>query len=294
MKKILYLIILTLHLTSLSYSNVGEDYNSAKKLLENSQGEKAQKIFKKIIVLEDDKENTKYKALSNVFVGYYYFSTGNQIFSKRYFIEALKNKAEIENSEELIIALIAMTKISTIQNMEDEKNKYISEIEEKLKIIKIENENIYLEVADIYMTEKKYDKAEKIYSDFIEKYPKNQEYRLKLLEAYENEGDQGMSFKTFEEMKRTNDQVTALDVAFNFLFIRSNYDLSKKYIMQSIEKEDDKKAKILLGIWYSETGDIKESLKILNEAVENGIEGADIALKNVKDLENIKSKEVNK
>ncbi len=123
-------------------------------------------------------------------------------------------------------------------------------------------------------------KAEEFLTKTIAVEPKNPTAKILLLGIYEVQNNTAKVNSIYSQLKSASPKVTNRQIGTYFGSVGAG-SLAEKYLQKAINEDKDNNAKVVLGQVYAGLGKKAEAIKILQEAVNNKVNGAAEVLKQV-------------
>ena len=134
-----------------------------------------------------------------------------------------------------------------------------------------------------YLQQNNPTKAEEYLAKTVAAEPKNVSAKILLLGIYEVQNNTAKITSTYNQLKSSTPKVTNKQIGTYFGSVGAAA-LSEKYLQKAITEDKDNSAKLILGQVYAGQGKKAEAVKILQEAVNNKVNGAAEVLKQVQTM----------
>ena len=216
--------------------------------------------------------NKDFVAEVNYNIGQYYLTKNNNAQAKAYLQKAYTGATDRVNGAGILLAEIAIN-----EKKPAEAEKYLLEMNTAAKG---KNGQILGMLGTYYLQQNNPTKAEEYLTKTVAAEPKNIISKILLLGIYETQNNTTKLNSIYNQLKSATPKVTNKEIGTYFANIGAG-SLSEKYLQKSINEDKDNESKVLLGQVYAGQGKKNEAVKILQEAVNNKVNGASEILKQV-------------
>ena len=216
--------------------------------------------------------NKDFVAEVNYNIGQYYLTKNNNAQAKAYLQKAYTGATDRVNGAGILLAEIAIN-----EKKPAEAEKYLLEMNTAAKG---KNGQILGMLGTYYLQQNNPTKAEEYLTKTVAAEPKNISAKILLLGIYETQNNTTKLNSIYNQLKSATPKVTNKEIGTYFANIGAG-SLSEKYLQKSINEDKDNESKVLLGQVYAGQGKKNEAVKILQEAVNNKVNGASEILKQV-------------
>ena len=216
--------------------------------------------------------NKDFVAEVNYNIGQYYLTKNNLAQAKSYLQKAYTGASDRVNGAGILLAEIAIN-----EKKPAEAEKYLLEMNTAAKG---KNGQILGMLGTYYLQQNNPTKAEEYLAKTVAAEPKNVSAKILLLGIYEVQNNTAKITSTYNQLKSSTPKVTNKQIGTYFGSVGAAA-LSEKYLQKAITEDKDNSAKLILGQVYAGQGKKAEAVKILQEAVNNKVNGAAEVLKQV-------------
>ena len=216
--------------------------------------------------------NKDFVAEVNYNIGQYYLTKNNATQAKSYLQKAYAGATNRVNGAGILLAEIAMNEKNPSQA-----EKYLLEMNTAAKS---KNAQILGMLGTYYLQQNNTAKAEEYLIKTLAVEPKNVSAKILLLGIYEVQNNTAKVNSTYSQIKSIVPKGANKQIGTYFASIGAGA-LSEKYLQKAISEDKDNNAKVILGQVYAGQGKKAEAVKILQEAVNNKVNGASEILKQV-------------
>ena len=216
--------------------------------------------------------NKDFVAEVNYNIGQYYLTKNNLAQAKSYLQKAYTGASDRVNGAGILLAEIAIN-----EKKPAEAEKYLLDMNTAAKG---KNGQILGMLGTYYLQQNNPTKAEEYLAKKVAAEPKNVSAKILLLGIYEVQNNTEKITSTYNQLKSSTPKVTNKQIGTYFGSVGAAA-LSEKYLQKAITEDKDNSAKLILGQVYAGQGKKAEAVKILQEAVNNKVNGAAEVLKQV-------------
>ena len=216
--------------------------------------------------------NKDFEAEVNYNIGQYYLTKNNLAQAKSYLQKAYTGASDRVNGAGILLAEIAIN-----EKKPAEAEKYLLDMNTAAKG---KNGQILGMLGTYYLQQNNPTKAEEYLAKTVAAEPKNVSAKILLLGIYEVQNNTAKITSTYNQLKSSTPKVTNKQIGTYFGSVGAAA-LSEKYLQKAITEDKDNSAKLILGQVYAGQGKKAEAVKILQEAVNNKVNGAAEVLKQV-------------
>ena len=216
--------------------------------------------------------NKDFVAEVNYNIGQYYLTKNNLAQAKSYLQKAYTGASDRVNGAGILLAEIAIN-----EKKPAEAEKYLLDMNTAAKG---KNGQILGMLGTYYLQQNNPTKAEEYLAKTVAAEPKNVSAKILLLGIYEVQNNTAKITSTYNQLKSSTPKVTNKQIGPYFGSVGAAA-LSEKYLQKAITEDKDNSAKLILGQVYAGQGKKAEAVKILQEAVNNKVNGAAEVLKQV-------------
>ena len=216
--------------------------------------------------------NKDFVAEVNYNIGQYYLTKNNLAQAKSYLQKAYTGASDRVNGAGILLAEIAIN-----EKKPAEAEKYLLDMNTAAKG---KNGQILGMLGTYYLQQNNPTKAEEYLAKTVVAEPKNVSAKILLLGIYEVQNNTAKITSTYNQLKSSTPKVTNKQIGTYFGSVGAAA-LSEKYLQKAITEDKDNSAKLILGQVYAGQGKKAEAVKILQEAVNNKVNGAAEVLKQV-------------
>ena len=216
--------------------------------------------------------NKDFVAEVNYNIGQYYLTKNNLAQAKSYLQKAYTGASDRVNGAGILLAEIAIN-----EKKPAEAEKYLLDMNTAAKG---KNGQILGMLGTYYLQQNNPTKAEEYLAKTVAAEPKNVSAKILLLGIYEVQNNTAKITSTYKQLKSSTPKVTNKQIWTYFGSVGAAA-LSEKYLQKAITEDKDNSAKLILGQVYAGQGKKAEAVKILQEAVNNKVNGAAEVLKQV-------------
>jgi len=216
--------------------------------------------------------NKDFVAEVNYNIGQYYLTKNNLAQAKSYLQKAYTGASDRVNGAGILLAEIAIN-----EKKPAEAEKYLLDMNTAAKG---KNGQILVMLGTYYLQQNNPTKAEEYLAKTVAAEPKNVSAKILLLGIYEVQNNTAKITSTYNQLKSSTPKVTNKQIGTYFGSVGAAA-LSEKYLQKAITEDKDNSAKLILGQVYAGQGKKAEAVKILQEAVNNKVNGAAEVLKQV-------------
>ena len=216
--------------------------------------------------------NKDFVAEVNYNIGQYYLTKNNLAQAKSYLQKAYTGASDRVNGAGILLAEIAIN-----EKKPAEAEKYLLDMNTAAKG---KNGQILGMLGTYYLQQNNPTKAEEYLAKTVAAEPKNVSAKILLLGIYEVQNNTAKITSTYNQLKSSTPKVTNKQIGTYFGSVGAAA-LSEKYLQKAITEDKDNSAKLILGQDYAGQGKKAEAVKILQEAVNNKVNGAAEVLKQV-------------
>jgi len=216
--------------------------------------------------------NKDFVAEVNYNIGQYYLTKNNLAQAKSYLQKAYTGASDRVNGAGILLAEIAIN-----EKKPAEAEKYLLDMNTAAKG---KNGQILGMLGTYYLQQNNPTKAEEYLAKTVTAEPKNVSAKILLLGIYEVQNNTAKITSTYNQLKSSTPKVTNKQIGTYFGSV-GVAALSEKYLQKAITEDKDNSAKLILGQVYAGQGKKAEAVKILQEAVNNKVNGAAEVLKQV-------------
>ena len=216
--------------------------------------------------------NKDFVAEVNYNIGQYYLTKNNTAQAKSYLQKAYTGASDRVNGAGILLAELAMNEKNPAQA-----EKYLLEMNTAAKG---KNAQILEILGTYYLQQNNPVKAEEFLTKTIAVEPKNSAAKILLLGIYEVQNNTAKVNSIYSQLKSASPKVTNRQIGTYFGSVGAG-SLAEKYLKKAITEDKDNNAKVVLGQVYAGQGKKDEAIKILQEAVNNKVNGAAEVLKQV-------------
>ena len=216
--------------------------------------------------------NKDFVAEVNYNIGQYYLTKNNLAQAKSYLQKAYTGASDRVNGAGILLAEIAIN-----EKKPAEAEKYLLDMNTAAKG---KNGQILGMLGTYYLQQNNPTKAEEYLAKTVAAEPKNVSAKILLLGIYEVQNNTAKITSTYNQLKSSTPKVTNKQIGTYFGSVGAAA-LSEKYLQKAITEDKDNSAKVILGQVYAGQGKKAEAVKILQEAVNNKVNGAAEVLKQV-------------
>ena len=216
--------------------------------------------------------NKDFVAEVNYNIGQYYLTKNNLAQAKSYLQKAYTGASDRVNGAGILLAEIAIN-----EKKPAEAEKYLLDMNTAAKG---KNAQILGMLGTYYLQQNNPTKAEEYLAKTVAAEPKNVSAKILLLGIYEVQNNTAKITSTYNQLKSSTPKVTNKQIGTYFGSVGAAA-LSEKYLQKAITEDKDNSAKLILGQVYAGQGKKAEAVKILQEAVNNKVNGAAEVLKQV-------------
>ena len=214
--------------------------------------------------------NKDFVAEVNYNIGQYYLTKNNLAQAKSYLQKAYTGASDRVNGAGILLAEIAIN-----EKKPAEAEKYLLDMNTAAKG---KNGQILGMLGTYYLQQNNPTKAEEYLAKTVAAEPKNVSAKILLLGIYEVQNNTAKITSTYNQLKSSTPKVTNKQIGTYFGSVGAAA-LSEKYLQKAITEDKDNSAKLILGQVYAGQGKKAEAVKILQEAVNNKVNGAAEVLK---------------
>ena len=214
--------------------------------------------------------NKDFVAEVNYNIGQYYLTKNNNAQAKSYLQKAYTGAKDRVNGAGILLAEIAMNEKNPAQA-----EKYLLEMNTASQG---KNGQILGMLGTFYLQQNNPAKAEEYLAKTVAAEPKNTSAKILLLGIYEVQNNTAKLNSIYSQLKSA--KVTNRQIGTYFGGVGAGA-LAEKYLQKAITEDKDNTAKVVLGQVYAGQGKKAEAVKILQEAVNNKVNGASEILKQV-------------
>ena len=214
--------------------------------------------------------NKDFVAEVNYNIGQYYLTKNNNAQAKTYLQKAYTGASDRVNGAGILLAEIAINEKNPSQA-----EKYLLEMNTAAKG---KNGQILGMLGTFYLQQNNPAKAEEYLAKTVAAEPKNTSAKILLLGIYEVQNNTAKLNSIYSQLKSA--KVTNRQIGTYFGGVGAGA-LAEKYLQKAITEDKDNVAKVVLGQVYAGQGKKAEAVKILQEAVNNKVNGASEILKQV-------------
>ena len=208
----------------------------------------------------------------NYNIGQYYLTNNKAAQAKPYLQKAYTGATDRVNGAGILLAEIALSEKNPTQA-----EKYLLEMNTAAKS---KNAQILGMLGTFYLQQNNLTKAEEYLTKTISVEPKNTSAKVLLLGIYETQNNATKVNSIYNQLKSAAPKEANRQIGTYFANIGAAA-LSEKYLQKAINEDKDNNAKVILGQVYAGQGKKDEAVKILQEAVNNKVNGAAEVLKQV-------------
>ena len=219
--------------------------------------------------------NKDFVAEVNYNIGQYYLTKNNLAQAKSYLQKAYTGASDRVNGAGILLAEIAIN-----EKKPAEAEKYLLDMNTAAKG---KNGQILGMLGTYYLQQNNPTKAEEYLAKTVAAEPKNVSAKILLLGIYEVQKNTAKITSTYNQLKSSTPKVTNKQIGTYFGSVGAAA-LSEKYLQKAITEDKDNSAKLILGQVYAGQGKKAEAVKILQEAVNNKVNGAAEVLKQVQTM----------
>ena len=216
--------------------------------------------------------NKDFVAEVNYNIGQYYLTKNTLAQAKSYLQKAYTGASDRVNGAGILLAEIAIN-----EKKPAEAEKYLLDMNTAAKG---KNGQILGMLGTYYLQQNNPTKAEEYLAKTVAAEPKNVSAKILLLGIYEVQNNTAKITSTYNQLKSSTPKVTNKQIGTYFGSVGAAA-LSEKYLQKAITEDKDNSAKLILGQVYAGQGKKAEAVKILQEAVNNKVNGAAEVLKQV-------------
>ena len=216
--------------------------------------------------------NKDFVAEVNYNIGQYYLTKNNLAQAKSYLQKAYTGASDRVNGAGILLAEIAIN-----EKKPAEAEKYLLDMNTAAKG---KNGQILGMLGTYYLQQNNPTKAEEYLAKTVAAEPKNVSAKILLLGIYEVQNNTAKITSTYNQLKSSTPKVTNKQIGTYFGSVGAAA-LSEKYLQKAITEDKDNSAKLILGQVYAGQGKKAKAVKILQEAVNNKVNGAAEVLKQV-------------
>ena len=216
--------------------------------------------------------NKDFVAEVNYNIGQYYLTKNNTAQAKSYLQKAYTGATDRVNGAGILLAEIAVNEKNPAQA-----EKYLLDMNTAAKG---KNGQILGMLGTYYLQQNNPAKAEEYLAKTVAVEPKNASAKILLLGIYEVQNNTAKANSIYNQLKSATPKVTNKQIGTYFGSVGASA-LSEKYLQKAITEDKDNSAKVILGQVYAGQGKKAEAVKILQEAVNNKVNGAAEVLKQV-------------
>ena len=216
--------------------------------------------------------NKDFVAEVNYNIGQYYLTKNNLAQAKSYLQKAYTGASDRVNGAGILLAEIAIN-----EKKPAEAEKYLLDMNTAAKG---KNGQILGMLGTYYLQQNNPTKAEEYLAKTVAAEPKNVSAKILLLGIYEVQNNTAKITSTYNQLKSSTPKVTNKQIGTYFGSVGAAA-LSEKYLQKAITEDKDNSAKLILGQVYAGQGKKDEAVKILQEAVNDKVNGAAEVLKQV-------------
>ena len=216
--------------------------------------------------------NKDFVAEVNYNIGQYYLTKNNLAQAKSYLQKAYTGASDRVNGAGILLAEIAIN-----EKKPAEAEKYLLDMNTAAKG---KNGQILGMLGTYYLQQNNPTKAEEYLAKTVAAEPKNVSAKILLLGIYEVQNNTAKANSIYNQLKSATPKVTNKQIGTYFGSVGASA-LSEKYLQKAITEDKDNSAKVILGQVYAGQGKKAEAVKILQEAVNNKVNGAAEVLKQV-------------
>ena len=216
--------------------------------------------------------NKDFVAEVNYNIGQYYLTKNNLAQAKSYLQKAYTGASDRVNGAGILLAEIAIN-----EKKPAEAEKYLLDMNTAAKG---KNGQILGMLGTYYLQQNNPTKAEEYLAKTVAAEPKNVSAKILLLGIYEVQNNTAKITSTYNQLKSSTPKVTNKQIGTYFGSVGAAA-LSEKYLQKAITEDKDNSAKLIFGQVYAGQGKKAEAVKILQEAVNNKVNGAAEVLKQV-------------
>ena len=219
--------------------------------------------------------NKDFVAEVNYNIGQYYLTKNNNAQAKTYLQKAYTGASDRVNGAGILLAEIAINEKNPSQA-----EKYLLEMNTAAKG---KNGQILGMLGTYYLQQNNPKKAEEYLSKTVAAEPKNISAKILLLGIYEVQNNTAKVNSIYSQIKSAIPKGANKQIGTYFGSVGAAA-LSEKYLQKAITEDKDNSAKVILGQVYAGQGKKAEAVKILQEAVNNKVNGAAEVLKQVQTM----------
>ncbi|NWO19487.1 MULTISPECIES: lipopolysaccharide assembly protein LapB [Leptotrichia] len=216
--------------------------------------------------------NKDFVAEVNYNIGQYYLTKNNISQAKSYLQKAYTGATDRVNGAGILLAEIAIN-----EKKPAEAEKYLLDMNTAAKG---KNGQILGMLGTYYLQQNNPKKAEEYLSKTVAAEPKNISAKILLLGIYEVQNNTAKVNSIYSQIKSAIPKGANKQIGTYFGSVGAAA-LSEKYLQKAITEDKDNSAKVILGQVYAGQGKKAEAVKILQEAVNNKVNGASEILKQV-------------
>ena len=216
--------------------------------------------------------NKDFVAEVNYNIGQYYLTKNNISQAKSYLQKAYTGATDRVNGAGILLAEIAIN-----EKKPAEAEKYLLDMNTAAKG---KNGQILGMLGTYYLQQNNPKKAEEYLSKTVAAEPKNISAKILLLGIYEVQNNTAKLNSIYSQIKSAIPKGANKQIGTYFGSVGAAA-LSEKYLQKAITEDKDNSAKVILGQVYAGQGKKAEAVKILQEAVNNKVNGASEILKQV-------------
>ena len=216
--------------------------------------------------------NKDFVAEVNYNIGQYYLTKNNLAQAKSYLQKAYTGASDRVNGAGILLAEIAIN-----EKKPAEAEKYLLDMNTAAKG---KNGQILGMLGTYYLQQNNPTKAEEYLAKTVAAEPKNVSAKILLLGIYEVQNNTAKANSIYNQLKSATPKVTNKQIGTYFGSVGAAA-LSEKYLQKAITEDKDNSAKLILGQVYAGQGKKAEAVKILQEAVNDKVNGAAEVLKQV-------------
>ena len=216
--------------------------------------------------------NKDFVAEVNYNIGQYYLTKNNISQAKSYLQKAYTGATDRVNGAGILLAEIAIN-----EKKPAEAEKYLLDMNTAAKG---KNGQILGMLGTYYLQQNNPKKAEEYLSKTVAAEPKNISAKILLLGIYEVQNNTAKVNSIYSQIKSAIPKGANKQIGTYFGSVGAAA-LSEKYLQKAITEDKDNSAKVILGQVYAGQGKKAEAVKILQEAVNNKVNGESEILKQV-------------
>ena len=216
--------------------------------------------------------NKDFVAEVNYNIGQYYLTKNNLAQANSYLQKAYTGASDRVNGAGILLAEIAIN-----EKKPAEAEKYLLDMNTAAKG---KNGQILGMLGTYYLQQNNPTKAEEYLAKTVAAEPKNVSAKILLLGIYEVQSNTAKITPLYNQIKSAVPKDTNNQIGIYFGSVGAAA-LSEKYLQKAITEDKDNSAKLILGQVYAGQGKKAEAVKILQEAVNNKVNGAAEVLKQV-------------